>query len=613
MILLVALSLLAGCASIPTSGPVLPGRPVDTDPRAGVSGVLPDLPSPGASPEAIVSGFLRAAAGFSYDHRVARSFLTPQRRLAWRPDASVKVYPGQLELEIEELGRPKPTATPTSTPTVTPTATPTSTPSPVRPPGPGPGPDGRDRAEVTKVQVTTPIEATIDNDGRYRAAAPGVIETATFGLTRSGGQWRISALTDGILIASIDFGITFRPFPVYFGDPTGRFLVPDLHWFPGTRDEPGSLELPTALVRVLLEGPPAWLRGAVVTGAPPGTRMAVGAVVVADDVATVDLSEEVRLADSRQRQLLASQLLATLDQLRTISAVRITVTRLDFDVPAGAAGGADPSSSQPDSQPVADPKVDGRPVVIDTKGRLARLDGRTLIPVKDVDGLAVRGANRPAVSNDSSAYAVLNGNRSRLLLQLPGTKAVSLVRSSGLTAPSFDPQGWVWTSPGTGAGFVHAVGTDQLAIKVEAPWLTRMDVVSLRISRDGTRAAFAVRVRGRAHVFVSGVVRDAEGEPQALTQPIGLLPDLLTVADLAWVDEDQVVVLGGTTEEPLQQPWVAQIGGTIRDGTLVPSGETVTVGNGIVTLMVGTPDGTLARAGALWRNVSKARWPAYPG
>ena len=55
------------------------------------------------------------------------------------------------------------------------------------------------------------------------------------------------------------------------------------------------------------------------------------------------------------------------------------------------------------------------------------LEGPDSVPVKDVAALAVPGANRPAVAGDSSAYAVLNADRSKLLYQLPGTKNVAVL------------------------------------------------------------------------------------------------------------------------------------------------------------------------------------------
>lgn len=600
-VLVMAVPVLGGCAQIPTSGPVVAGRPVALDPQEGVSGVVPNGPVPGASPVGVVNGFLRAAAGFAYGHRVARNFLTPQRRAAWRPDASVQVYERREDLSVKRGAGTDGAAVPAPTTTA---------------PDPSPRASGSGTAahpDVARVRVRAPLRATIDQQGRYTAAEPGDEVNTVFSLVLVDGQWRINALTDGILISAADFGLTFRAFPVYFGDPTGRYLVPDVHWFPGTRDEPNTAVLPTSLVRALLAGPPPWLAGAVVTGAPPNTQMAVGAVVVTDDEATVDLTGPVRQADSRQRRLLASQLRATLRQLRTILSVRITVQGVAFEVPAEADGATSEFDGRGPSEPLVDPQVDQRPVVIDTKGRVARLVGAEAEPVKDVAGLAVEGARSPAVAGDASAYAVLDGDRRHLLFQLPGTSEVPLVSGKDLTAPSFDPSGWVWTAPGRPKGFVWAAGIEPGAVKVDASWL-QGEVVAMRVSRDGARVAITTRHKERAHVYVSGILRDVAGRPQALTQPPGeLIPALRTVKDLAWVDEDEIAVLGSTAGASQTRPLVVQIGGGTRLGTPLPGARSLTAGSGELTMLLGTSKGVYARSGALWSKVSNALWPAFPG
>jgi hypothetical protein len=601
---LALLPALSGCATIPRTGPVLSGRVVDVDPLDGVVQFGGEGPVPGATPEQVVSGFLLVAPGFNEDHEVARRFLTPQRQLAWRPDAAISIYPTQNVLKVKNIGA-RPEVAAASAP-----------PTPAGADSGAASADVRDRAEATQVTVTTPIDAQIDRDGRYQAAPPGQTISTTFGLVKMAGEWRINALANGILISAADFGVTFRPFKVYFADPSRRYLVPELHWFPATWRDPDGAELPTALVRALLRGPPKWLEGSVITGAPANTRMAVDAVVVADDVATVDLTDQVRNANTPDRQLLAGQLRATLGQLRNISSVEITVSRLAFDVPAGPSGsGEEYDPSRPEGQPVTNPQVDPRPVVIDSKGRLARLENRKLDVLEAVAGLSVPGANHPAVGKDSTVYAVLNADRTKLLLQLPGGKVLGLVNSARLTGPSFDPQGWVWTAPGTNTGFVVAAAVDSGGIKVKAPWLKGADVVSMRISRDGTRAVVAARVRGHAHLFLAGVTRDAQGKPLALSQPpAGLFPSLQTVRDVAWVDENQLVVLGKCAEGPDEGPWLVQIGGVVeRVGTPVSGAVSITAGNGDLSVMAGTGKGIQARSGALWETVSAGRWPAFPG
>jgi len=596
----------------------MPGRPAGKDPNEGVYQIIPDGPAPGGTPEETVVGFVRAAGGFSDDHRVARSFLSPARRVVWRPDAVVDVYPGTLPPPrvLEQTG----TAT---APGTRPSATsPARTPSPgaAVPPTPGassaaasPSTAGsaadsardRDGAGRATVAVDVPVEATVDDDARYTARPAGTRRTVSYELVRVGGEWRIDTLPDGILISAQDFGVTFRSFPVYFPDAGRRYLVPDIHWFPYTN----TAAVPTALVRALLTGPAEWLAPAVTTGAPPGTRMAVNAVVVSALTATVDLNDAALDASPDERQLLALQLRATLSGFA--QGVKITVQGADYDVPSGGQAGA---SGEAASGPRVDPPVDPRPIVLDAAGRLARVEGSRVVPVKGVEKLAVAGASRPATSSDGTAFAVLGPLRQSLLVQLPGTaEATTVIRDQlDLTAPSFDPQGWVWTSPGTNRGVLYAARVDGVA-SVAAPWLNGFQVESVRASRDGARLLIGARRGNRAAVFAAAVRRQPDGKPAEVMPPLSLIPDLESVTDAAWVTEGQVAVLGHKIGSSAQETWVVRVGGDINAVTSAPGATSITAGKGEQTLVAGNPSGMLTRAGDEWETIPGALWPAFAG
>jgi hypothetical protein len=603
---------LAACAGIPDDGPVVPGRPAGEDRGEGIQ-VIPDGPQRGASPEQSVTGFLRAATGFADDHRVARSFLASSRRFDWRPDASVVVYPGQspTPVLVDQTGATTGTPAP---------AKPSAAAAPKTSPDPQSGPiaadPGRDRdlAGRATVRVTVTVLATVDGEGRYATARPGARREVIYGLVRVDGEWRIDRVPNGILIGTTDFGVTFRDYPVYFADSSQHFLVPDVHWFPRNN----RAALPTALVRSLLAGPASWLAPGVTTGVPEGTKMAVNAVVVSGDTATVDLTDRARAALPQQRQLLALQLRETLAGLA--NQVKITVRGADFDTPTGGWFSDTPGESK--SVPRADPPVDPRPVVLDAKGRLARVEGpQRLVPVTGVDGLAVPDASRPAISSDETAYAVLGPQRRQLFLQRSGTsKATVVVNGTDLTAPSFDPLGWVWVSPGLNSGRFYAARVETGPTAVAAPWLSGYFVASARVSRDGARLLIAARKAGRtaASLFVAGIARDEDGIPTAVTEPLSLVPDLTSAVDAAWVDEDEVVVLGRrsgtlTPEQMQEQPWVVKVGGSIDPTTPAPGATSITAGNGSLTLVAGNAEGFMTRAGQTWEVTPGGRWPAFPG
>jgi hypothetical protein len=615
----VAVLSLPACMGIPREGPVMPGRPAGKDPNEGVYQIIPDGPAPGGTPEETVVGFVRAAGGFSDDHRVARSFLSPARRVAWRPDAIVDVYPGTLPAPrvLQQTGtatapgtRPSatsPVRTPSPGAAVSPSpSAPAAAPSSTAGSGSSADPDrDRDGAGRATVAVDVPVEATVDDDARYTARPAGTRRTVTYELVRVGGEWRIDIVPDGILISAQDFGVTFRSFAVYFPDAGRRYLVPDIHWFPYTN----TAAVPTALVRALLAGPAKWLAPAVTTGAPPGTRMAVNSVVVSARTATVDLNDAALDASPDERQLLALQLRETLSGFA--QGVKITVQGADYDVPTGGWTG---ESGELASGLRVDPPVDGRPIVLDAAGRLARVEGSEVVPVKGVEKLAVAGASRPATSSDGTAFAVLGPLRQSLLVQLPGTaEATTVIRDQpDLTAPSFDPQGWVWTSPGTNRGALYAARVDGVA-SVAAPWLNGYQVESVRASRDGARLLIGARRGNRAAVFAAAVRREPDGKPAEVMPPLSLIPDLESVTDAAWIMEGQVAVLGRKAGSSAQAMWVVRVGGDIKAVTSAPGATSITAGYGEQTLVAGNAGGMLTRAGEEWETTPGALWPAFPG
>ena len=94
IVVVLALPLLAACASIPTSGPIQQGVEVGVETTDQVIRVIARPPQPDMTPTQIVSGFLQASASFEDDHAVAREYLTPEAAVMWDPTRSVTVYDG---------------------------------------------------------------------------------------------------------------------------------------------------------------------------------------------------------------------------------------------------------------------------------------------------------------------------------------------------------------------------------------------------------------------------------------------------------------------------------------------------------------------------------------
>lgn len=676
LVLLPAVAL-AGCAGIPERGPVLPGRAVKDQVR-GVAQFFPSRPAPGATAEGVVRGFLNAAPDFSDDHEVAREFLATANR-TWRPDQEVLVHaPGALvcfaplarATSAEGAARPQPDPCPPPppAPSPSPTASRSPSPSPSRSPSPSasltrspsvsptvtpspsatasPLPRAGDRRAVN---VTVTVQATVDAQGILTLQPPGRTVTRTFLLVAEPAgdavEWRIEDLDDGILLRSADFDNVFRAVPLYFSDPTGQALVPDVRWFPVA----GTGSTPTLIVAALLAGPAPWLRGAVRTGAPAGTRLGdFGPVQIRDRTATIDLTRPARTADSYRVDLLRIQLRQTLQELARLSQelgrltswqvaeVALTVEGVPLAPPTPTPTTGGPDAGLPLVPAPQAYSLSGELVALDKEGRLGSLDLGGIAPVSPLPGLAsleVEGAQWPAAAIGSrSSYAVLTKRRTELLWAAPGVRrtAVQLLpgaRRPGLgplTPPSIDRQGYVWSTPTACDGTVLATATPQVRTQVvAAPWLRGAELVSLRVSSEGSRALVLSRRGGVTTLHVSAVLRADDGRPVGLGPGHLVLPDVVEADDVVWADNRRAVLLGSRRQlvgdvlkNSEEMPWVLQVGGDARGTSPVKTGDPVAVAAGTngQPLFVQLSDGTtVTRSGVNWVPVSGVSWPASAG
>ena len=632
-LLVTGAALLSGCVSVPGDGPVIPADKVERTDRQRV-GFISEGPSAGAGPVDLVRGFLLAGNDFTDDHATARKFLQagPGPRLRWRPEGPVVVYPRADDLKVY-AGEP-PDPTPTPTPAVTPAGSPTgtasrastgaptttstsatttstkaaSTPSAATP-TPTPTPHLGDTAKVT---VTVPVHALVDQSGQYTMAA-GEIARRTFRLTYTDEGWRISTLGDGILLNQSEFRSIFQSMPVYFADRQGAYLVPDLRWFPVN-----AASTPAAVVSTVLSGPASWLLPAVENVVPKGTQSTVNGVKVVDEVATVDLTKQARDADARQRRVLKRQLDETLTGDRRVvqvSRVTVTVEQQVYEMQPSPAGSND-APVNGDATGLRRPSdVTESLVALDAKGAIVRVAGESVQPVKELAGLTSPTNAFPATEPGGGAYAVLAADRTKLVYAVPdGAPKLLLMGAKNLTAPSFDPYGWVWSAQEDARGSVFASVGGNVAIRVGAAWLGNARVRSLRLSREGARAVLVVvPPGGTPQVVVCAVVRDGDGRPTGLGQPLRLLVDAQDVTGAAWTDATHVAVLARRPGQADLMPWIVELGGDV-EGTIPVSGVVSVAVSSSGQLWVTAPNGAVQRRSfSSWEAVPGVRYPAMPG
>ena len=163
---------------------------------------------------------------------------------------------------------------------------------------------------------------TISDLGRYQSGDPGAQVSRTFEVAQdAGGQWRITNLSDGILLSSGDVDRSFRSFPIYFFNTELTSLVTDNVLVPVSNS--GAA---TSLVRSLLDGPSPYLSPVATSAFPVGTTLTYGSVPITNGIAQVDLSNEILGADEVTRRALSAQLVWTLNVLPNVSAVQISVS-----------------------------------------------------------------------------------------------------------------------------------------------------------------------------------------------------------------------------------------------------------------------------------------------
>jgi hypothetical protein len=232
--------LLTACAGLPSSGSVYPGRsPVDVQADPDFR-FVPDSPQPGASPEDIVNGFIRAGSGPQDSWATAREFLAGSFAREWNPLTTVTVD------RLQDRSEP-------STPV-----------------------DGVSLVRITPTGI-------VDAEGAYLPQG-GAPSTLSFTLEEENGEWRISDGPDGIVLFEEQFRSVFSSVELMYFDPSWQFLVPDVRWFPRTN-------IAAYVAGALIDGAPSpWLAGSVVTAFPENVETATRAVPVTDGVAQVDLT-----------------------------------------------------------------------------------------------------------------------------------------------------------------------------------------------------------------------------------------------------------------------------------------------------------------------------------
>ncbi|WP_104082814.1 LpqB family beta-propeller domain-containing protein [Cryobacterium sp. Y11] len=535
LVLAVALAVgLVGCTGIPRDGIVYAGNEVAPDDNPAPV-FLPSRPQKDASMESILLGFIDASSSPENNYQIAREFLTPEFASAWDPSIGVTVDDGTGRT-LNELD-----------------------------------------ASTTLVAVTPIAEVSVTGEYREVDATPLPLR---YEFTQIGGQWRISVAPNGTVIDENTFNDVFSAQPVYFYDPGFRFLVPDLRWFPR------GASAPTKLVNAVLNGPSAWLAGAVVTAFPEGSTLTADAVQVVGREAMVDLNSEALSADRQTLQRMKVQLAASLP---TGLSVEITIDQNSQTIDELSSAG-----------PIVNPRVDARALVLrgEEFGFLAAT-GETITPIDGLSdtivGLAPTavtlssGQGTAAVLAAGGVYVVRTGDDPQLLDS-----------RSGLLAPSIDNDRFVWSVPANDPSALLVYDPAGEATALQTPWPEATSITALKISRDGARLIALLGTGSQTRFVVASIMRTGS-VPTGIGAPVLLASDGGVGLDATWVDELTVASLS-TLTSGTERIVAQQIGGVSGALESPASSEFIVGSNSVRDLRALSSTGSLeVQRGVGWQ------------
>ncbi|MEV6278335.1 MtrAB system accessory lipoprotein LpqB [Nocardia sp. NPDC051832] len=507
---LAALTALSGCASLPeNSSPQALGT-INREPT-------PDGPPPpieNRDPDLLLRDFLAATADPSNGHLAARQFMTPAASTAWDDAISTTIVERPDTLRESRSG---------------------------------------DRATyVIRARKVAELAA----DGSYRAVEGPPLENK-IEMSKVDGQWRIDELPDGVVMDKAAFAKSYRRYVLYFVDPTGTTLVPDLRWIAAPKNQlaarlltlisAGTQPALTPVVRNQLTAP-VTVRGQITkaNGDPDEVGVGLGGV-------RIDFAGASGLSP-RDRELLAGQVVLTLASAEVLGPYMLLADGKPLDERFAATGWS-----------VADVQQLSPAVQSQNRIGLHALRGGALAQVTETGVLnapgyfgTVNNLQAAAISPDGQFVAAVAESgrpapepQRTLMVGSYGGTAFPIAEGGSISQPSWNSDGSAAWAVIDGEKVIRAVndratGTvspqevDISALKAAQPddSMLRLPITELRISRTGVRAALIADGK----VYVTVVERRPNGT-YALTSPLAIAVGLSTRAvSLSWLTADTIMI-----------------------------------------------------------------------
>lgn len=374
---------------------------------------------------------------------------------------------------------------------------------------------------VNRQQVTVRTIATVDEVGEYRSLDEIEQRTLFFNLVQQQGEWRIDSAPNLTVVSSPVFSVVFQSYSIYFYDRGYRYLVPDVRWFPVRSSSA------TRMVRALLDGPSEWLEDSVRTAIPELTSLTIDSVPINDAVAEVDLSSQALAADPSMRSLMKAQIENTLTSLSTVSSIEILIDRNPQEIELVS--------------PTQLPNSPGTPLML-SETSVYRINGSTAIPVAGSSTHVLRlNPTEVALSESEQTLALVN-EQGMHLAELESNESVLIDEQPDIISPHFDADDYLWSVSANDGINVYKEG--QLSTLVESQSDTRIDFA---LSPEGSRMVEIVEADEVRRLQIRGVIRDSDGKPRALTDPVTIRsarPQLVS-----WIAESELALVEKTVTD----------------------------------------------------------------
>jgi hypothetical protein len=541
--------LASGCAAIPSSG--TPQSTPTPPPLGGGGG--PDCcglifrgPQKEGGPEAVVSGFLQASAGFANDHAVAREYLTKNANATWRPGAAVTIL----------------------------AAAPTLTKAPPTLPG---GRVTNPTVGGVTVEVKGVELATLKGSGQYVPSAPGDTTQVDFTLTQVHGQFRIDHLPSGtakhpshqLLLDSALFHLVYTARNLYYYGLRDGSLVPNPVFVPTSDTTPA-----TQLIHDLIHGPDGEQQNEVGTAFPPGSQLEklqvlpgpAGGKIAIVDLKLPSVHGNHPQEDAQARQQVATQLVATLTSSAYNSplfkAVKLRINGR-FWTPHPGEPLLDSKtifSSVPhwsDNEALYYLTASGSPRVLDSRnGQGSALPGvRTTFSTiavapsgKYFAGIARSGTTVYTASLGAESHAKGSGH--------VATHLRAALKGTSITGISWDNRNDLWVAGKRDVWVLPDGRGPALPVSVLP---TVGPVTDVRVAPDGVRVAMIVGT-GRSARLVLGAV-SGQGKQLFILGHLQLGQGLTGVTSVTWYDEDHLLAV--TKHGSLSSLWNVPANGDV--------------------------------------------------